>query len=78
MRFFETQNTGTNKWANFLRKTWNHKLSRIFLGGLIGAGIGWAYWEIIGCNSGSCPLTSSAPKSIIIFAIFGMWFNYRK
>lgn len=30
----------------------------IIAGVLVGAGAGYAYWHFIGCNTGSCPITS--------------------
>ena len=30
----------------------------IIAGVLFGAGAGFAYWHFIGCNTGSCPITS--------------------
>jgi len=29
-----------------------------WLGLLLGAGIGWAYWYWVGCTHGSCPIRS--------------------
>jgi hypothetical protein len=67
-----------NKIGVLVRKVWSKKIYRILIGGVFGAGVGWLYWEFIGCNGGSCPLTSNAPQTIFIFTLFGMWFNYRK
>ncbi len=55
--------------------TWQKLLSnnfyRIILGALVGAGIGFLYWEFIGCNSGTCPLTSNPYKTVAIFTFMG-------
>ena len=77
MRKIHFQDSGS-KVQIFIRKVWDRKVFRILVGGLLGAGAGWLYWEFIGCNGGSCPLTSNAPQTVIIFSLFGMWFNYRK
>jgi hypothetical protein len=78
MKVFSYQQIEQSRFYNFIRKTWNNRIARIVFGGVIGAGAGWLYWEFIGCNGGSCPLTSSAPQTIIIFSLFGMWYNFRK
>jgi phage shock protein E len=39
------------------------------LGGLIGAIVGFLYWFIIGCSSGSCAITSKPINSTIYFAV---------
>lgn len=78
MNKLENQNNVASKISVLVRKVWSKKLYRILLGGVFGAGAGWLYWEFIGCNGGSCPLTSNAPQTIVIFSIFGMWFNFRK
>lgn len=50
----------------FIKK---HKWSLIFIvPGLIG---GFLYWNYIGCNSGSCPITSVWYNSSIYGAILG-------
>lgn len=78
MREIETQGADQNRFSALIKKAWDHKLFRIFVGGVLGAGAGWLYWEFIGCNGGSCPLTSNAPQTIIIFSLFGMWYNFKK
>lgn len=40
---------------------------RILIGAVVGGGLGWAYYRLIGCSSGTCPLTSSP----IISTIYG-------
>ncbi|MCA0429909.1 MAG: DUF6132 family protein [Bacteroidetes bacterium] len=41
------------------------------IGILIGALIGYLYWFIIGCSSGSCAITSKPLNSTIYFAVLG-------
>ncbi len=40
----------------------------------IGAGLGFLYYIFIGCNSGSCPITSNPWSSILYGSIFGALF----
>jgi hypothetical protein len=50
-------------------KIWNkikkQKTVHIVLGALVGAGLGYAYYYFIGCNSGTCPITSNPYTSVI-------------
>jgi len=62
----------------FIKRIFNKKSTRIILGILGGVVIGALYWEFIGCNGGSCPLTSNPTKTIILFGLMGGWFSYRK
>lgn len=41
------------------------------IGGIIGALGGWLYYIYIGCDTGSCPITSSPTMSIIWGAVMG-------
>ena len=38
----------------------------------IGAGLGFAYWKFIGCNSGTCPLTSNWHTTTLFGGLIGM------
>jgi hypothetical protein len=38
-------------------------------GTAVGAIIGWLYWKLIGCDSGSCAITSDPLKSTIYGAV---------
>jgi hypothetical protein len=67
-----------NKIYAFIKMALRNQISRVFIGAVFGALIGILYWEFIGCNGGSCPLTSSPTKTIVVFTIMGMWFNFRK
>jgi len=44
---------------------------RIVLAPLIGAGVGYAYYKLVGCVSGTCPITSNPWASMIYGAIMG-------
>ena len=50
----------------FLKK---YKLT--FLGSLIGAAGGYAYYHFVGCKSGSCAITSSPINSSIYGVLMG-------
>lgn len=41
------------------------------IGGAIGAAGGYLYYIYVGCNSGSCPITSSPVMSVIWGAVLG-------
>jgi len=45
---------------------------RLFLGILVGGGLGFAYYKFIGCSSGTCPLTSNPIISTIYGAVLGV------
>jgi len=47
----------------------NHKL--LIIGIVIGAIAGWLYWSFIGCNTGSCAITSNPANSTIYGAVLG-------
>lgn len=55
-------------------KLWNKQAFRMTIGAVIGAILGILYWNFIGCNSGSCPLTNNPYKTIGIFTIMGLLF----
>lgn len=37
-----------------------------------GSGLGFAYWYFVGCNSGSCAITSSPINSSLYGALMGV------
>jgi hypothetical protein len=39
------------------------------LGALVGSIIGFLYWKLIGCSSGTCMITSSPVRSTLYFAL---------
>jgi len=43
------------------------------VGALVGAGAGFLYWKYVGCNSGTCAITSSPVNSTIYFSLVGTW-----
>lgn len=46
------------------------------LGIFIGGGIGFLYYWFIGCNTGTCPLTSNPYNSIVIGSIMGFFWVF--
>ena len=53
------------------KKVLNNKLYRILLGILSGALVGLLYWNFIGCNGGSCPLTSNPYQTTLFGGLIG-------
>ena len=46
-------------------------ITRVIIGALIGAGIGYAMYKFVGCRTGACPLTGSPFVSTFIWALAG-------
>jgi hypothetical protein len=44
---------------------------KIILGILVGGGLGFAYYKLVGCSSGTCPLTSNPYMSTLYGMILG-------
>ena len=55
-----------------LKSLVKHKFSRIAIGMIAGAIVGLLYWKLVGCQSGTCPLTSNPYKSVILFSFMGV------
>jgi hypothetical protein len=51
---------------NFLKKHW-----LLLLGVTVGAVGGYLYYIFVGCNNGSCPITSSPTMSTLWGAVLG-------
>ena len=60
-----------NKRASFWENIKNKAILRMSIGGVIGAIVGVLYWEFIGCNGGSCPLTNNVYKTVMFFTVMG-------
>ena len=54
----------------------NIKLMKRILPVFIGALLGYAYYHFIGCNSGTCPITSSPYISMVYGAVAGLVFSF--
>jgi hypothetical protein len=44
---------------------------KLIAGVVIGAAIGFAYYKLVGCSTGTCPITSNPYISIIWGAVVG-------
>ena len=49
----------------------------LIAGGSIGALLGYAYYYFIGCNSGSCAITSKPLNSAVYGALMGILIAWR-
>lgn len=45
------------------------------IGGIIGGGIGFLYYKLVGCPGGSCPITSNPYRTIVYGAVVGVLFT---
>ena len=44
---------------------------RIIIGIILGGGLGFGWYKLVGCSTGTCPLTSNPVISTIFGAVFG-------
>lgn len=54
------------KIIQYIKKQW-----LILAGAALGAIGGYLYWHFIGCNSGTCPITSSPLNSTLYGVLLG-------
>ena len=47
------------------------KYTLLMVGAVVGGLVGFLYWKFIGCNSGTCKITSSPLNSSLYFAMMG-------
>ncbi|MDD3034355.1 MAG: DUF6132 family protein [Bacteroidales bacterium] len=52
-------------------KSFIKKYISYIIGTFVGALAGYLYWRFIGCNSGTCPITSSPLNSTLYGALMG-------
>lgn len=45
---------------------------RMIIGAAIGGTLGFLYYKLIGCSSGTCPITSKPLNSILYGAVMGL------
>lgn len=57
------------------KKLWNKQLVRMIIGAIAGSIVGMLYWNYVGCNNGTCPLTNTPFKTIAFFTIMGAVFT---
>ena len=50
-------------------------LKRIALGILLGGSLGFAYQKLVGCRTGTCPLTATPLRAITYGAVMGLLFS---
>jgi len=69
----KTQNS-INKISEYLKRflTW-----RLLIAVLIGALGGYAYYYFIGCNSGTCPITSNPVNTTLYGALMGLLLGFK-
>lgn len=48
---------------------------KLVFGLVIGAALGYAYYRLVGCSSGVCPITSNPFISTIYGAVIGVLFS---
>lgn len=48
------------------------RLLRIALGIVVGAALGYGYYYFIGCNGGTCPITSKPWNSTVAGMVLGL------
>ena len=44
---------------------------RILIGAIVGAGLGFGWYKLVGCSTGTCPLTGNPFSSTIFGCIVG-------
>jgi len=44
---------------------------RIIIGVILGGGLGFVWYKLVGCSTGTCPLTSNPVISTVFGAVFG-------
>jgi len=56
---------------SLIAKIVDNKIYRTSIGAIIGGILGFLYWRFIGCNAGTCPLTSNPYQSVLLFGVLG-------
>jgi len=52
-------------------KKWFKANSLFLIGAVLGAVAGFLYWKLVGCNSGTCAITSKPLNSTLYGALMG-------
>lgn len=50
-------------------------LARIALSVVIGGGLGYGYYRLVGCSTGACPLTATPLRAILYGSTMGLLFG---
>lgn len=53
-------------------KYFSKSFVKLTMGVVLGSGIGYAYYYFIGCNSGTCPITSNPINSVAYGSLMGL------
>lgn len=61
-------------------KKWLFEFQWILIGGIAGGALGYLYWWWIGCDSGTCAITSDPFHSTLYFSLMGalLFSGFRK
>ena len=55
----------------YTMKKWLIHNKLLLAGAIVGGVVGFIYWKWIGCNGGTCAITSSPRNSTLYFALMG-------
>lgn len=47
-------------------------VKRLVLGLMVGGGLGFGYYKLVGCRTGACPLTATPLRAILYGAVIGL------
>lgn len=61
----------TDPDKSLIQKLLESNIYRTAIGAVFGGIAGFLYWKFIGCNSGSCPITSNPVQSVLLFGVMG-------
>lgn len=53
-----------------------HPFLRPALGLIAGAGLGLIWWKVVGCSTGSCPLTATPLRAALYGAAMGLLWGF--
>ena len=51
---------------------------RIILGLVVGGALGFAYQKLVGCTTGTCPLTATPLRTILYGGVMGLIWAFSK